>query len=538
MHHRSPANIPQRILDWWKSRSKEDTSTSSPDDAVESEGGTSLCDRATDIGGRARNVAGGVQSRGKGAVEELRRRRQGETASDPDETQRSATRIGDRARGAASGAGAIARGAVTRASGMRTGSQTGPVEGGMAESSTPDQSSGSGSTERETPLDTSSVAWASTAGVIDPVLGNPSSFIDAEQNAASESAQDTGDPDATPGDRAAVTPHVDTTAQAAGNAEEGTRNESASAATRASTNTPEDKPLVQAPDDPIGDSEDRTPGTGSAETSSEPFAYASSGDSTSRDRGVSTTSGESAAASRPSHAGSSEGEIGSARASDPTTVSKDRSSGRHDTGETKAPEPAPVGDDGLPVYFDTDDSTRSAAQSSGIGGSDTGDARTLNAAASRERPALGAMSDDGSSIAELEAEISADDPGIQSQSTTLSGDAYRSTAAPEAVEPDDGDAGDARHPGPGSSIPNFATDADSPTRIVESPADSGNISESKTRRKVGSIVSENPGDERQAGSGVTMSEPTSQVPGDAEPVPDPASGRARASGDIGRRGVL
>lgn len=213
--------------------------------------------------------------------------------------------------------------------------------------------------------------------------------------------------------------------------------------------------------------------------------------------------------------------------------------------------PPPAGDDGLPIYFDTDDRTRSAAQSSDLAGlSNTGndpvvggqahggDAQAVDAAASsRERPALGADKDDGSSITELEAETPEDDPAVQSQSTTLSGDAYRSTAAPEAVVSDDGDAGDVRHPEPGSSIPNFATDADSPTRIVESPADSGSTSEQKPNRDFGSVVSEDPGDERQAGSGVTMSEPTSRVPGEAEPVPDPASGRARAGGDTGRRGT-
>lgn len=238
MHHRSPANIPQRVIEWWKTRSKEDTSASTPDKAAKSDNVASLSDRATGIGSRARNVAGGVQSRGKGAVEDLKRRREGEIDSESGEAQQSATRIGDRAKGAASGAGALARGAMTKASGMRTGSRADPVEGTATGSSTPGQASAgptvgsrSGSTERETPLDPSSVAWASTAGVIDPELSNPSTFIEAEQSPASGSAQDTGDPDTSPGDRAAATPHVDTTAQVAGNAEEGTRNEAASAAT-------------------------------------------------------------------------------------------------------------------------------------------------------------------------------------------------------------------------------------------------------------------------------------------------------------------
>lgn len=565
MHHLSPANIPQRVIEWWKTRSKEDTSASTPDKAGESDNVASLRDRATGIGSRARNVAGGVQSRGKGAVEDLKRRRQGEIDSESGEAQQSVTRIGDRARGAASGAGALARGAMTRASGMRTGSQADPVEGTATGPSTPGQASAgptvgsrSGSTEQETPLDPSSVAWASTAGVIDPELSNPSTFIEAEQSPASGSAQDTGDPDTSPGDRAAATPHVDTTAQVAGNAEEGTRNEAASAATQARTNSSEDKPLVQAPDDPIGGSEDRTPGTGSAETSSEPFAYASSADSASRDRDDPPSSGEAANASPPVHVASSTRKIEFARrVTDPatTTTSQDRSSASDDAGEAKASEPSsmppPAGDDGLPIYFDTDDRTRSAAQSSDLAGlSNTGndpvvggqsyggDAQAVDAAASsRERPALGADKDDGSSITELEAETSEDEPAVQSRSTTLSGDAYRSTAAPEAVVSDDSDAGDVRHPEPGSSIPNFATDADSPTRIVESPADSDSTSEQKPSRNFGSVVSGDPGDERQAGSGVTKSEPTSRVPGEAEPVPDPASGRARAGGDTGRRGT-
>lgn len=565
MHHRSPAKIPQRVIDWWRNRSKENTGSRGADDAGESDDITSLRDRATDIGGRAKNVVGGIQSRGKDAVEELNRRRQGETDPGSSDSQQTAAGIGERARGAASSAATLARSAVTKASDMRTGSGADTVEGATATSSPPEQAtegptigSASGSAERETPHDSSSVAWASTAGVLDPELSSPSNFIKAEQSPASQSAQDTGDPDTTPGDRAAATPDVDTTAQVAGNAEEGTRNEAASAATQARTNTTDEEPLLQAPDDPIGDSRDRTPGTESAETSSEPFAYASSPDSESRDRDEPTGTGGSPAATAPSPVSSSARKLSFARrGTGPTTATptQDRSSEPDDAAETGASgsvsTPAPVGDDGLPIYFDTDDGTESAAQSSdraglrttandplAAGQSHGGAARTAEpAGSSREHPALGAHTDDGSSITELEAEAPGDDPTFHSQSTTLSGDAYRSTAAPEAVVPDSDDTGDVRRPKPGSSIPDFATDADSPTRIIESPIDSGDTSERNTSEEFGSIVSGDPGDERPAGSGVTISEPTSRVPGNAEPVPDPASGKARAGGETGRRGT-
>lgn len=546
MHHRAPAKIPQRVIDWWKARSGKDSPATSVDDAAESGNVTTVHDRETGLGGRARSVAGGVQSRGKGAVEELKRRRQGEsgTATGTDSgsgaSRQSASRIGDRAKGAASGAGTLARDAVNKASAMRSSSRVDqPAESSTAEQtpSNPAARSGPESEAAGTQSDSPSVAWASTAGVIDPELSNPSAFVEAEQRPASGSARDSGDPETTPGDRAAATPHVDTTAQVAGNAEEGTRNEAASAATQARTNTAEDKPLVQVPDDPIGDSNDRTPGTGSVDASSEPFAYSSSGEAPTDERGDAATVSEMPAASAPSPAPpSSAGKISFARrGADPDTTRREPPSARDVGAETRSADTtrAPVGDDGLPIYFDTDDRTRSAAQSSDLAGLGTMSAP----ATSQERHTLGANMDDGSSITELEAEGPGNDPAGPSQSTTLSGDAYRSTAAPEAVIPDGDDAGDVRHPEPGSSIPDFATDADTPTRTVESPGDSGGTAEPNTRQGFGSIVSQDPDDERPAGSGVTTSEPTSRIPGDAEPVPDPASGRARAAGDIGRRGT-
>lgn len=486
MHHRAPAKIPQRVIDWWKARSGKDSPATSVDDAAESGTVTSVPDRETGLGGRARSVAGGVQSRGTAAIEDLKRRRQEAsqsgtgTDSGSGARRQSAAGIGDRARGAASGAGTLARGAVTRASAMRSGSRADSGELSTAESSTPEQTpsnpaarSGPESAAAETQSDSPSVAWASTAGVIDPELSNPSAFVEAEQRPASGSAPDSGDPETTPGDRAATTPHVDTTAQVAGNAEEGTRNEAASAATQARTNTAEDKRLVQAPDDPIGDSDDRTPGTGPAGASSEPFAYSSSGEAPIDERGDAATASGMPAASAPSPAPpSSARKISFARrAADPATTRREPPSGRDVGGEPQTSESTltPVGDDGLPIYFDTDERTRSAAQSSDLAGLGTMSAPTT----SQERHTLGANMDDGSSITELEAEDPGNDSPVPSQSTTLSGDAYRSAAAPEAILPDDGDAGDARRPAPGSSIPDFATDADTPTRTVESPGDIG-----------------------------------------------------------------
>jgi hypothetical protein len=95
-------------------------------------------------------------------------------------------------------------------------------------------------------------------------------------------------------------------------------------------------------------------------------------------------------------------------------------------------------------------------------------------------PLLGAATDDGSSIAEIERDQAGSDPGSQSTTTTLSADAYRSTAAPEQVGPTD--------------------------------------------------------DERPIGSGVTMNEPTGRIPGSSEPVPDPAAGQPRPGDDSRRRG--
>lgn len=573
MHHRSPAKIPQRVIDWWKSRSKDDTATGTPDRAGDSDIVTSFRDRAKDLGGRARNIAGSVQTRGKGAIEQVRR--QEETGSTSGDVQQSAARIGSRVSSAATSAGTLAQSVVNKASERRTGPQTDTGEGDAGSSPMQAQApaglpAGSASVEPELSLDPSSVAWASTAGVIDPDIGNPSAFIEAEQGPAPLSTQDTGGPDTTPDDRASVTPDVDTTVMVSGNAEEGTRNETASAATQASTNTVEDKPVVQAPNDPTGGPEDRMPGTGSAEISSEPFAYSASGESTSGDRDHRTTSGDtpsrdpdpsamssgSPVSTPPGHAESRTPKIRfERRATDPVTTSQGQSAGSDDRGETTVSEstsaPAPVGDDGLPIYFDTDDERRPAAQSSDPGGLGTMDDDSIvpgetshgyrnavdAAMTSENRPSLGATTDDGSSITELEANTSDDDSSVQFPSTALSGDAYRSTTAPEAAVSGSEDAHQVRRPKPGSSIPNFATDADSPTRVVESPADSGDASTPATSQEVGSIVGEDPGEERQTGSGVTVSEPTSRVPGNAEPVPDPASGNARVGENTGRRGT-
>lgn len=76
---------------------------------------------------------------------------------------------------------------------------------------------------------------------------------------------------------------------------------------------------------------------------------------------------------------------------------------------------------------------------------------------------LGAASDDGSSISEIESDPMPGDLEPGSPSTTLAADAYRSTTAAEEVN--------LQTPQPGSTIPDFATDSDEPTRTVESAGD-------------------------------------------------------------------
>lgn len=510
MHYPSPAKIPQRVIAWWKSRSKRDT-TDSPEEPGQSEDTPSLQDKAKGIGGRATALAASVRSRGKGAVEQLRQRGQGATGSGSGKIQQTVAQIEDQAKGAISNAAPLARSVVTRASAMRSGSGADTDAGTATSSPAQDQASSgseapSASAEPELSIDPSSVAWASTAGVIDPEVGNPSHFIEAEQTPASAAAQDAGDPDTTPADRAAATPGVDTSVMVSGNSEEGTHNEAASAATQASTNTAEDKPVVQAPTDATGGPEDRLAGTGSTETSSAPFAYSASGeggsgtpdvqrpagDSTSRNPEPASASSGSAAAPAPSPARSSGPKITFVRRETETSpMASAPDAGAVDTGSVQAPSvPAPVGGDGLPIYFDTDDGEHSAAQSSDLGG-------------------LKAMEDFPAGAGESR----------------------------RGVQTGGGDAGNARRPEPGSSIPDFATDAESSTRIVESPTGSNRPTRTTSGRESITITRGDAGEAPEAGSGVTMRGPTSGVSGDVEPAADPALGRARAGEDTVRRGT-
>lgn len=513
MHYPSPAKIPQRVIAWWKSRSKRDTTTGSPEEAGQSESVPSLQDTVKGISGRATTLAASVRSRGTEAVEQLRQRGQGATGSGSGKVQQSVAQLGDRAKGAVSSAAPLARNVVSKASASRNGSGV-DTDAGTATSSSGQGRASSGSNapssdaDPELAIDPSSVAWTSTAGVINPEVGNPSHFIEAEQTSALAAAQDAGDPDTTPADRAAATPGVDTSVMVSGNSEEGTHNEAASAATQASTNIAEDKPVVQAPNDATGSPEERLAGTGSTETSSAPFGYSASGErgsgtpddrttaggSTPRASGPAAMSGESPTAPAPGHAGASSPKIKFVRREiETSTMSSSASEGNTDMGSTGSPSmPAPVGDDGLPIYFDTDDGERSAAQSSDLGG-------------------LKAMED----------------------FPAVSGEIPRGAQAGSGV----GDPQNVRRPEPGSSIPNFATDADTSTRIVESPADASGTTQTTSTREPVTITREDAGDVPQAGSGVTMREPTSGVSNEVEPVSDPALGKARAGEDTGRRGT-
>lgn len=374
MDQQTSKSLPQRAIDWVKSLSGSGDATDTAPPAEGAQAGdsgatSSIRGRAAHIGGRARTVAGDARTRGQGAVDDLKRRREERSFPGSGDVKKYLGQITDRARDAASRSGDSGGHGYDRTE-LRpedTASESGseatdnalPQDTGMPEGA---------SSESGDSSDRPSVAWATTAGVVEPGLSDPSTFIDAELSAAG-TGQDTGEQGATPGDRSTATPHVDTTAPVAGNAEEGTRNEAASAATQARTNAPGDKPVVQATDDPIGGQEDRTPGTGSATASSEPFAF------------------------NPS-------------------------------------------------------------------GSDTG----------TDHPPLGADTDDGSSITELSSEETVGESSLKSRWSTVSADAYRSAAAPEEVLPED-EGTESRRPEPGSSIPDFATDADDPTRTVEGGPD-------------------------------------------------------------------
>lgn len=123
----------------------------------------------------------------------------------------------------------------------------------------------------------------------------------------------------------------------------------------------------------------------------------------------------------------------------------------------------------------------SGERTSGDSGHSTARDRNMSfTEATPSHPLLGAATDDGSSIAEIERDQAESDQGSQSTATTLSADAYRSTAAPEQMGPAD--------------------------------------------------------DERSIGSGVTMNEPTGQIPGSSEPVPDPVAGQPGTGADTRRRG--
>lgn len=437
MDQQSLKGIPKRIIGWWKSRSGSGGTPSASPESGDPGKGTSLRNSAPRIGARVKDAAGEARTRGKGAVDDLQRRRQEQSRSAPGGVKESAGPV-DLASEAASGASASARDATAEtANGPDAAASTSAsVETGRTAPGNAGPAHGSGSAQPENSAGASSVAWASTAGVINSELGNPDNFIEAEQGRPSTDAQQAASADPTAADRA-TTVDADTTAPVAGNAEEGTRNEAAGAAERASTDTPRDDPLTQAPDDPIGGPHERTPGTES---------------------GI--------------------------------------------AGESRAPD--------------------STAAVSGT---------------PPDRSLLGAISDDGSSITELEAEHAKGDAGIQSPSTTLAADAYRSSAAPEEVPPADTGSCDARHPTPGSTIPNFATDADSPTRTVQSPGDWTQSSEPRTGGAFNANPDKDDHAERPIGSGVTRDEPTSRVPGESEPVPDPASGQARPGADTHRRGA-
>lgn len=477
MDHRSPSNILRRVIDWVKARVQSVDSSGTFSGSGESGGLASVRSAALQVFGHLKDAAGEARTRGKDAFDELQRRRKEQSGS-------ASSDVGPSPEASAERAG------VSSSISSQTGGGTSPPPSGQSGRDVP-ASEGESESGSESTVNPSSIAWASTAGVIDTDLASPASFIKAEQGSASATAQQ-ADPDAGPAERAAET-NEDVTAQVAGNAEEGTRIEAAADAQRATTNAPRVESLEQAPDDPIGGPEDRTPGTRFATDSTEPYAFGPSDDQESANRDDTPTLGEGSVESDHERPPASSAASGEREASGTGTSATRMTSPSPDSsaGSVGNEPSAPVGDDGLPIYFDT----------AGTSGSVT---------------------------------PSGDDAGSESSSTTLSADAYRSTTAPEEPASDEGSAGSQR-PRPGSTIPDFATDSDSPTRIVESRRGSTDTS-SHDRGGSPSIVGQDSGDVPPAGAGVTANEPTSQVPGDFEPGSDPASGRARAGTDTHRRG--
>ncbi|HEV2066214.1 MAG TPA: hypothetical protein VGR08_05215, partial [Thermomicrobiales bacterium] len=349
---RSPSDIVQRVIAWVKARMQpgDTPGTSSGSGSGESGGLASVRSMASQILGRLKGAAGEVRTRGKEAFTELQRRRKEQSDSSSSGESPSST------------ATVEPTGVSSSASGQ-TGGDTPPQPSGPTESDAPAVES-AGPSEPGSSANPSSIAWASTAGVIDTDLITPSSFVGAEKGSASAAAQQT-DPEAGPAERAAET-DVDVTAQVAGNAEEGTRNEAAADAERATTNTPMPETFPQADDDPIGGPEDRTPGTRSATASTEPYAFGPSDDQGSGGRD------DAAAPREPSEPG--EGSFGSDRerpsASAAVTVEhRPPSTGEGNESNTRMPSSAPsessagsgmdeastsasapVGDDGLPIY--------------------------------------------------------------------------------------------------------------------------------------------------------------------------------------------
>lgn len=495
MDHRSPSKIPQRVIEWVKTRIQPSGDASGTSSASGESGGlASVRSVAMQVFGHLKDAAGEARTRGKDAFAELQRRRKEQSGSASSDAVPSPEASAERAGVSSSTAGQTGSGTETSLP-DHSGIDSQSSQSGQSGREVPASEGDSGS-ESPSSVDPSSIAWASTAGVIDTDLTSPASFIEAEQSSASTVAQE-ADPDAGPAERAAETGE-DVTAQVAGNAEEGTRIEAATDAQRATTNTPRVESLDQAPDDPIGGLEDRTPGTQFATESTEPYAFGPSGDQGSGDLDEAPTSAESPTGSdhqRPPASGASRGDRQASSSGAPTTrmtsPSPDSSASSRGN-ETSTSASAPVGDDGLPIYFDS-------VETSDAGPPDS------------------------------------DEAGSGSSSTALSADAYRSTTAPEEMATGDQGSTGSQRPQPGSTIPDFATDSDSSTRIVESRRGSTDAS-SQDRGRSPSIVGRDSGDVPPAGVGVPANEPTSRVPGDFEPGSDPASGQARAGTDTHRRG--
>jgi len=485
MNQRSPSAIAQRVIQWVKARMQSGDASGTSSGSGESGRFALISTVARQILGNLKDAAGEARTRGKQAFDQLQSRRKEQPDSASPGSGSSSMAPMERAEVPSSTAG-------------QPGSDPRAPQPGQPERDVP-AAEGDRESVAAPPVNPSSIAWASTAGVIDTDLTTPSSFIESEQGSASTSAQ-RADPNAGPAERAAET-NEDVTAQVAGNAEQGTRLEAATDAQRATTNTPRVESLREAPDDPIGGPEDRAPGTESATTSTEPYAFGPSQDQGTGDRDDAPAASERSSASdreRPSASGAATAEHQPPSTGAPTTGMTSSSSAEGSAGGgtdgSSTSVTAPVGDDGLPIYFDAADTS----------GPDTRDGGSAGA-------------------------------GAAPSTTALSADAYRSTTAPEEMTTGGEGSTGSERPGLGSTIPDFATDSDSSTRIVESPHSSTSAS-SQDRGGSPSIVRLETGDAPPAGVGVTVDEPTGQVPGDFEPNADPAAGQARAGTDTHRRG--